>query len=208
MKNVFLLMILLLFMLGACNTPGNNKDDIRLATEVALISTSIHSTVQADWTETPLPTEVPTETPTVTPTAELFFDPTATPEIPEEPELIVVPESTAIPESDATPVPVETRKVGHFVTRTPEPGYPTPDNRPPASQWRQWPVVPTISDTASDIYWYGVQELGTNPHYVSRIGDCHSESGVFMGIYDTEYYSLADDHVKSIIELGYEHITE
>ena len=24
----------------------------------------------------------------------------------------------------------------------------------------------------------------------------------------TIYYSLADDHVKSIIELGYEHITE
>ena len=99
---MFLLMILLLFMLGACNTPGKNKDDIRLATEVALISTSIHSTVQAEWTETPLPTEVPTETPTVTPTAELFFDPTATPEVPEEPELIVVPESTAAPEADAT----------------------------------------------------------------------------------------------------------
>ena len=79
------------------------------------------------------------------------------------------------------------------MTRTPGPGYPTPDNRPSAANWRQWPVVPEISDTAADIYWYGVQELDTNPHYLSRIGDCHSESGVFLGIYDTEYYSLADE---------------
>ena len=73
------------------------------------------------------------------------------------------------------------------------PGLPTPDYRPLAANWRQWPIIPEISDTAYDIYWYGVKELGTNPHYLSRIGDCHSEPDVFMGVYDTNFYSLADE---------------
>lgn len=193
MKKNLLSLILGIMFLCSCNTPGMQKEDALLATEVALISTSIHSTERADWTATPTITPVPTETPTITPTAALFYDPSDTPEVTDTPEVIIVPENTAVPEITDTPIPVEVRKVGHFVTRTPGPGYPTPDNRPSASNWRQWPVVPEISDTAADIYWYGVQELGTDPHYLSRIGDCHSESGVFLGIYDTEYYSLADE---------------
>lgn len=193
MKYLFLITILLSAVLAGCNTPGVNPDDSRMATEVAQISTAIQSTVRANWTETPLPTEVPTDQPSATPTAALFFDPEDTPEASDASGLLIVPENTATPEITDTPIPVEVRKVGHFATRTPGPGYPTPDNRPPASQWRQWPVVPEISDNAADIYWYGVQELGTNPRYISRIGDCHSESGVFLGIYDTEYYSLADE---------------
>lgn len=190
-----LIMIPAIMILCSCNTPKMHQEDVRLATEVALISTSIYSTVEADWTATPLPTDVPTEVPTATPTAALFYDPSDTPEAATAVPMIIVPAetSTATEEATETPVPVEVRKVGHFVTRTPGPGYPTPDTRPSAANWRQWPVVPEISDVASDIYWYGVQELGTNPHYVSRIGDCHSESGVFLGIYDTEYYSLADE---------------
>ena len=193
MKNVMLWMILLLVCLSACNTPRGKQEDARLATEVAMISTAIHSTVAADLAMTPVPTSIPTEVPSLTPTAALFYDPSDTPEAVPTREMIDVPEATATPEITDTPIPVEVRKVGHFATRTPGPGYPTPDNRLPASQWRQWPVVPDISDNAYDIYWYGVQELDTNPHYLSRIGDCHSESGVFMGIYDTEYYNLADE---------------
>lgn len=193
MKKNILPVILTVILIASCNTPDKHKTNQRLATEVALVSTSIFSTVQADWTETPLPTDIPTNIPTPTATTSLFFDPSDTPDATATQTIVVIPENTATPEITETPVPVETRKVGHFVTRTPEPGYPTPDNRPPAALWQQWPVVPQISDTAADIYWYGVQELGTNPHYISRIGDCHSEPGVFMGIYDTNYYSLADE---------------
>ena len=192
MKKVILPVILTVFLIASCNTPDKHKSNQRLATEVAMVSTSIFSTVQADWTETPLPTDIPTNIPTPTATKSLFFDPSDTPDAAATQTIVVIPENTATPEITETPIPVETRKVGHFVTRTPEPGYPTPDTRPPAALWQQWPVVPQISDTAADIYWYGVQELGTNPHYISRIGDCHSEPGVFMGIYDTNYYSLAD----------------
>lgn len=188
-----LTLICALLVLCSCNTPQGRQEDDRLATEVALISTSIYGTEQANRTATPVPTQVPTEVPSATPTAALFYDPSDTPEATATVPMIVVPSDTPTPESTDTSVPVETRKVGHFVTRTPGPGYPTPDNRPSAANWRQWPVVPEISDTAADIYWYGVQELDTNPHYLSRVGDCHSESGVFLGIYDTEYYSLADE---------------
>ena len=193
MKKLFILMILACLALCSCNTPHGREEDSRLATEVAMISTSIHGTVQAGWTATPLPTETPTEVPTSTPTAALFFDPGEMPAVPDNPDLIVVPDPVSGSEITDTPIPVEVRKVGHFATRTPGPGYPTPDNRLPASRWREWPVVPEISDNAADIYWYGVQELGTDPHYLSRVGDCHSESGVFLGVYDTEYYSLADE---------------
>ena len=194
MRKSILVLISMILIICGCNTPAGRQEDDRLATEVALISTSIYGTVQAEWTSTPHPTETPTEMPTIPPTAALFFDPTDTPEVTDVPMIIVPGDTdTPVPEITDTPVPVEVRKVGHFATRTPGPGYPTPDTRPSAAEWRQWPVVPEISDTASDIYWYGVQELGTNPHYLSRIGDCHSESGVFLGIYDTEYYSLAEE---------------
>ncbi len=202
MKKIILcMMIITALLLGACSSRKEREEDQRLATEVAMISTSIRETVSADWTETPTPTDPPTATPTETAPVSIFVVPTDTPSpedtpAPEIPptatEAIQIPEFT---EPTNTPVPVETRKVGHFVTRTPGPGYPTPDGRPLAKDWREWPVLPVVSDTAYDIYWYGVQELGTNPHYISRIGDCHSESDVFLGIYDTDYYELSDENL-------------
>ena len=174
-----------------------------LATEVSIASTSIRQTVDAELEMTPEPTATPTELPTLTPTPGLFIDPVDSP-TPEETIIPLIDPDAEIlyPTSETTPVPIETRAIGHFQTRTPMPGLPTADMRPVAANWRQWPVVPTISDTASDIYWYGVKELGTNPRYLSRIGDCHSEPGVFMGIYDTDFYSLADEdqYLTSAIE--------
>ena len=203
MEKVFRLLIFGMLILCACNIPDGKGDEALLATEVSIASTSIRQTVEAELTMTPLPTETPTEVPTLTPTPELFFDPedTETPEATAVPVLDLEFEITNV-YAESTPVPIETRAIGHFHTRTPLPGLPTSDVRPLASNWRQWPVVPAISDTAADIYWYGVKELGTNPRYLSRIGDCHSEPGVFMGIYDTDFYSLADDdtYLKAAID--------
>ena len=193
MKKKLITLFLALLFLSGC---GKNEEDIRLATEVADISTSIAETVQAGWTATPEPTGTPTPVPTATGTVSIFQDQTDTP-APTDTAAAYPTETpadeTATPTS--TPVPLETRAAGHFQTRTPMPGYPTPDTRLPAKNWRDWPVLPKITDNAADIYWYGVQELGTNPHYISRIGDCHSESNVFMGIYDTEYYDLSDENL-------------
>ena len=178
-----LIVILAALALSACGTLNSNEsaDDARSATEVAAISTSIAETLDA----------VPTATPVPTNTVSIFIEPTATEALP-----------TATPTVTNTPIPVETRASGHFVTRTPEPGYPTPDARPLAKDWRDWPVLPVVSDTAADIYWYGVQELGTDPHVISRIGDCHSEPNVFLGVYDSDYYELSDEnqYLKVVID--------
>lgn len=157
----------------------DGKSNSELATEIAEISMAIDGTVAAGWTATPLPTDtpVPTEIPVEN---SIFLEPTAV-------EEIVRPTEAAT----NTPIPVETRISGHFETRTPMPGNPTPDGRPLAKDWRDWPVLPVVSDNASDIYWYGVQELGTDPHFISVIGDCHSEPNVFLGLYDTDYYDLS-----------------
>ena len=201
MRRVILLMLILILLLCACNIPGGKEQDRELATQVGAISTSIHATMEAEYTATPEPTETPTALPTETPTVALFVDPAVTAEPAETEDLLPVIEITLPAASDLptlpeeTPIPVETRIVGHFQTRTPLPGLPTQDLRPVAARWREWPVIPEISDTAADIYWYGVKELGTNPRYLSRIGDCHSESGVFMGVYDTNFYSLADEDI-------------
>lgn len=69
----------------------------------------------------------------------------------------------------------------------------TPDTRPDPANWTIWPVIPTVSGTARDIYRRG-QELGNNPHYFSVIGDCQSLPETFMGIYDDGGYFLGEQY--------------
>ncbi len=155
-----------------------------------MISTAVKETEKIGWTATPLPSDTPTPKPTKAPTTapdvqkpvEENVIPTAT----DVPQVIIVPAdvSTSIPEPTIEPE--------HFKTSTPGPGAPTPDTRMAAKDWRDWPVVPVISDNAADIYRFGVERRGTNPHYLSRIGDCHSEPSVFMGEYDTGAYQLPE----------------
>lgn len=78
---------------------------------------------------------------------------------------------------------------------------PTPDLRLSAYYWRNWPVVPTLSAKAIQVFLHG-QELGNDLHSFSRIGDCQSVPAIFLGIYDTERYWLGpgDEHLQSTIE--------
>ena len=184
----------LVFILCGCaiGQIPDGKSSSELATEVAEISAAIESTLSADWTATPIPTALPvTETPTEE--ISLFIEvPTETPEF-------LPPTETPT----ETPVPPEARPSGHFSTRTPLPGYPTQDGRPLAKDWRDWPVLPVVSDNAVDIFNYGVQELGTDPHYISKIGDCHSEPNVFLGLYDTDYYDLSEKNLPMVAAIDW-----
>jgi hypothetical protein len=63
---------------------------------------------------------------------------------------------------------------------------------PAPSQWRDWPVLPIVSDTAWQIYQQGLQE-GRNPHAVSVFGDCQSVPEVFWGEFDDTNYAWADE---------------
>lgn len=85
------------------------------------------------------------------------------------------------------------------LTRTPTPDFtPTPDTRPLPSQWRTWPIVPTLSANMIPVFLDG-QAKGKNPTAFSTLGDCQSEPPVFMGIYDTDRYYLGT---------GYEYLQE
>lgn len=61
----------------------------------------------------------------------------------------------------------------------------TPDPRPSAENWRDWPVIPDhLSPRAIQIYTTGLAE-GRNPYRFSKVGDCQSTSGVFLAILET-----------------------
>ncbi len=69
----------------------------------------------------------------------------------------------------------------------------TPDTRLDPRQWPSWPVIPTISARAREIYQDGLSK-GNDPRSISVIGDCQSEPNVFLGIYATNRYFLGDDY--------------
>lgn len=69
---------------------------------------------------------------------------------------------------------------------------PTPDLRLDPEKWQEWPVIPTISARAREIYQRGLA-LGNDPSHFSKIGDCQSVRASFLGIYDTDRYSFAPE---------------
>jgi hypothetical protein len=65
---------------------------------------------------------------------------------------------------------------------TPAPGQPPAPAAPPAFEpWN--PVIPTVSQTARDIYQRG-QARGNNPRAFSKIGDCQSVPPYFLAPFD------------------------
>ena len=77
---------------------------------------------------------------------------------------------------------------------TPEPS-PTPDllysgpadertgQQMSPEQWRDWPVIPEVSDRARQIYAWGL-EHGRDPNHFSKVGDCQVIRQYFLGLYD------------------------
>ncbi len=110
--------------------------------------------------------------------------------------------SATRPQATATPTRIgDTATPTVYTTPTITP-TPTPDTRPLPNTWRQWPIVPTLSAKALEVYKKGLA-AGMDPHSFSRIGDCQSEPEVFMGIYDTpDRYYLDRQHLylKATIE--------
>ncbi len=69
---------------------------------------------------------------------------------------------------------------------TPEAPLITPSQEPAALDpllWKQWPVVPAVSDRLREVYRQGLAK-GNDPHAFSVLGDCQSLPEVFMGIFD------------------------
>jgi hypothetical protein len=112
-------------------------------------------------------------------------------ETPAKLQATAVPTNTLLP---ATPtkrsLPTTSPTITPTASQTP---IPTQDTRPTAKYWREWPIIPTLSAKAKEVFLAG-QALGNDPHAFSRIGDCQSLPEVFLGIYDTDRYWLGANY--------------
>ena len=78
-------------------------------------------------------------------------------------------------------------------TLAPDPAA-TAETRLPPDQWQEWPIVPTVTARAIEIYRNG-QTMGLDSHAFSKVGDCQSVKAAFMGYFDIpERYSLGSDY--------------
>ncbi len=93
---------------------------------------------------------------------------------------------------DTQPIPATQPPVRPTSSTTPA-GSPAPDTRKPAKYWPEWPLVPTVSARAKEIFLHG-QALGNDPHSFTTIGDCQSEPNILMGTYGTSSYQLGDEY--------------
>jgi len=59
----------------------------------------------------------------------------------------------------------------------------TADTRLLPEDWREWPVVPEVTQTARAIYQQGIA-MGNDPHAFSKVGDCQNVKQSFLGFFD------------------------
>lgn len=60
---------------------------------------------------------------------------------------------------------------------------PTAEPRLAPEDWRDWPVIPEVTDTAREIYSKGIA-MGNDPHAFSKVGDCQNVHQSFLGFFD------------------------
>jgi hypothetical protein len=86
-------------------------------------------------------------------------------------------------------IPVATEPLTEVLTSTPRPTL-------AADEWKNLPIVPTISDTARAIYQRGL-EMGNNPQAFSKVGDCQTSTDFFLVDFDhPDQYRLGDEYAE------------
>lgn len=78
----------------------------------------------------------------------------------------------------------------------------TPDLRPLPEDWRKWPIIPTISHRAIEIYQQGLA-MGNDPHHFSKIGDCQMIVVAFFGMYGTPgmyAFPEGEDYLQNTVD--------
>jgi hypothetical protein len=98
------------------------------------------------------------------------------------------PKQVVDPAASGTITPLATEILPTRPVATPTPRSPLkPD------EWKNLPVVPPISNHVLEIYQRGL-EAGNNPNAFSKIGDCGSTPGWFLGDFDRgpRYYNLGE----------------
>ncbi len=78
---------------------------------------------------------------------------------------------------------------------------PTPRPTLSANEWQTLPIVPTVSETALEIYRQGL-EMGNTPNVFSKVGDCQTSTDFFLVDFDhAGHYSLGEyDYLQPTID--------
>jgi len=105
------------------------------------------------------------------------------------------PLPTASQATPASPSPTDLPTPETITVPTPVPDpTATSQNRLPPEDWRDWPVVPTVTPRAIQIYQAGLA-MGLDPHAFSKVGDCQAVKAALMGYFDDPTrYSLGSDY--------------
>ncbi len=104
-----------------------------------------------------------------------------------------------MPAATTTPLPPTQAPTGTQAppTVTPSPTVvpsPTADTRLLPNQWKQWPIIPTLTGRGLEIYRKGLA-LGNDPHAFSKVADCQGIREVLLGAYDLAgYYKLSPEN--------------
>jgi len=94
----------------------------------------------------------------------------------------VVPTASQLPQASPSSTDLPLVEMIVAPTMVPDPTS-TLQTRLPPEDWRDWPVVPSVTAGAIQIYQRG-QVLGLDPHAFSKVGDCQSVKAAFMGYFD------------------------
>ena len=141
-----------------------------------------------------VPTQAPSESSVISPQLSIPDTSTSAPITPSLTQQIVT--------TYASPLSSTTKSPTLLTPSQTQINTPTPmeDTRLTAYYWRNWPVIPTLSAQALQVFKHG-QELGNDLHAFSRIGDCQSVPAIFLGIYDTDRYWFdpEDTYLQSTI---------
>ncbi len=102
---------------------------------------------------------------------------------------------TPVPSDTPTPLPSLTPSATVSVTPSKTAtASATPDLRLPPEQWQDWPVTPSLSQRALEIYRKGTA-AGADPRRFSKVGDCQNITSHFLGAFDTpKLYALGEKY--------------
>jgi hypothetical protein len=103
--------------------------------------------------------------------------------------------SATVTKSRSTHTPTIITETPEDSLSTPQPSNtPTPDLRLDPEDWQSWPIVPTVSALARDIYHRGLA-VGNDPNRFSKVGDCQNITTYFLAIFDhPNRYHLGPDY--------------
>ena len=59
--------------------------------------------------------------------------------------------------------------------------------------WQNWPVIPTVSERAREIYQEGIAN-GNDSHSFTKIADCQNIARFWMGYFDNGTYELGEEY--------------